>query len=172
MAELFVDVGYNVYIRALNMFGMRVNKSTNSNMRFLFGSVCFFAVLLLVIVLFTYYAMSEAASKMQSKMFVYSFSFTPSSQGRSCDIFLDDSLLYSTNNIEADTVLMVNRYFTLDSVFADGKMAVRETPHFTPGSLLRVVGAECGDTLDVELDDVSNILVGILDDSVDVRFID
>ena len=82
---------------------MHAKKSSNANMRFLFGSVFFFAVILLTIVLFIYFAMQEAWKKSPDTSYTYTITFAHELEGKNYSVYLDDSLLYTGNPIAADT---------------------------------------------------------------------
>ena len=118
---------------------MRAKKSSNSNMRFLFGSVMFFGVVILSVILFTYYAMREAWRKSPEREYVYTVSFSQDFSGLDYAVYLDDSLLYAGNPFNADTVLRVKRYFTDEKVNIAGIDTVIKVPHFTSSSSLFVV---------------------------------
>ncbi|MBR4989111.1 MAG: hypothetical protein IKY85_04290 [Bacteroidaceae bacterium] len=118
---------------------MRTKKSSNSNMRFLFGSVFFFAMIIMSVLLFTYYAMREAWRKSPEREYVYTFSFSSDFAGRDYSVFFDDSLLYSGNPFNADTVIRVKRYVTEEPVNVTGIDTVIKVPHFTSSSSLFVV---------------------------------
>lgn len=121
---------------------MRTKKSSNSNMRFLFGSVFFFAMIILSVLLFTYYAMREAWRKSPDREFVYTVSFSPDFAGRNYSVYLDDSLLYFGNPFNSDTVIRVKRYVTEEPVNVAGIDTVIKVPHFTSSSSLFVVDGE------------------------------
>ena len=123
---------------------MRTKKSSNSNMRFLFGSVFFFAMIILSVLMFTYYAMREAWRKSPDRDFVYTVSFSSDFAGRNYSVFLDDSLLYNGNPFDADTVIRVKRYMTDEPVTVAGIDTVIKVPHFTSSSSLFVVDGETG----------------------------
>lgn len=118
---------------------MRTKKSSNSNMRFLFGSVFFFAVVIMSVVLFTYYAMREAWRKSPDRDFIYTVSFSQDFAGENYSIYLDDSLLYTGNPFNADTVLRVKRYFTEEPINIAGIDTIIKVPHFTSASSLFIV---------------------------------
>lgn len=111
-------------------------------MRFLFGSVFFFATIILSVLMFTYYAMREAWRKSPDREFVYTVSFSPEFAGRNYSVFLDDSLLYNGNPFDADTVIRVKRYVTDEPVNVAGIDTVIQVPHFTSSSSLFVVDGE------------------------------
>lgn len=114
-------------------------KSSNANMKFLFGSVFFFAVVILSIVLFTYYAMSEAWKNSPSTVFTYTVTFSSDFEGRAYSVYLDDSLLYEGNPVDSDTVIRVNRYLSEEPVTVAGVDTVISIPRFTSSSSLFVV---------------------------------
>ena len=124
---------------------MKVKKSSNSNIRFLYGSVFFFAVIILVMMLFIYYAMKEAAKKDVVKDCLYTVSFSPDLAGSNGCVFLDDSLLYAGYPIMSDTIITAKRYVTV-SVDDAGKK--QHIVHFTESSKLRVE-VECVDTVEL-----------------------
>lgn len=121
---------------------MRTKKSSNSNMRFLFGSVFFFAMIIFSVILFTYYSMREAWRKSPEIDYVYTVSFSQDFAGCNYSIYFDDSLLYVGNPFDADTVLRVKRYVTEESVNIAGMDTVIKVPHFTSSSSLFVVDGE------------------------------
>lgn len=121
---------------------MRTKKSSNANMRFLFGSVFFFAAIILSVILFTYYAMRESWRKSPEREYVYTVSFSQGFSGKNYSVYLDDSLLYAGNPFDADTVLRVKRYFTDEPVNIAGIDTVIKVPHFTSSSSLFVVDGE------------------------------
>lgn len=104
-------------------------------MRFLYGSVFFFAIIILSIMLFVYYAMKEAAKKSVAEKFVYTVSFSQEFEGAEGRVFLDDSLLYCGNPVIPDSIITAQRY-TTRATNNDGK--VQQQVHFTESSVLRV----------------------------------
>ena len=118
---------------------MRTKKSSNSNMRFLYGSVFFFAMIILSVLMFTYYAMRESWRKSPEREFVYTVSFSPDFSGLDYSVYLDDSLLYNGNPFNADTVIRVKRYITEEPVNVAGIDTMIKVPHFTSSSSLFVV---------------------------------
>lgn len=118
---------------------MRTKKSSNANIKFLFGSVFFFATVILSVILFTYYAMREAWRKSPDREFVYTVSFSKDFAGLDYSVYLDDSLLYVGTPVDVDTVLRVKRYFTDEQVNVAGIDTVIKVPHFTSSSSLFVV---------------------------------
>ena len=146
---------------------MKVNRSSRSNLRFLYGSVFFFAVLIFTMVLFVYYAMGEASKNVESKMFVYNILVTADGGGAGCDVLLDDSLVFSSSAIYADTLLRVNRYYENDTVVENGKQIIREITYFSSESILRVIGGTSDDTLSMKVGNNSNIEISINGDRVE-----
>ncbi len=73
---------------------MKIKRSTNSNFKFLYGSVFFFAMLVGVILLFVYYSVNEAMERGGWTSPIYRVSFSKDMVGVDCQVFLDDSLLY------------------------------------------------------------------------------
>ena len=121
---------------------LRTKKSSNSNMRFLFGSVVFFAVIILSVILFSYYALSEAWRKSPDSEYCYMVTFSQEFAGRNFSVYFDDSLLYVGNPVDVDTVLKVKRYVTEEPVNIAGIDTVVKVPHFTSSSSLFVVDGE------------------------------
>lgn len=146
---------------------MKVNRSSRSNLRFLYGSVFFFAVLIFTMVLFVYYAMGEASRNVESKMFVYNILVTGDGSGAGCDVLLDDSLVFSSPALNEDTLLRVNRYYENDTVVENGKQIIREITYFSSESMLRVIGGVSGDTLSKRVGNNSNIEISINGDGVE-----
>ena len=146
---------------------MKVNRSSRSNLRFLYGSVFFFAVLIFTMVLFVYYAMGEASRNVESKMFVYNIHVTGDGSGAGCDVLLDDSLVFSSPALYEDTLLRVNRYYENDTVVENGKQIIREITYFSSESMLRVIGGVSDDTLSMKVGNNSNIEISINGDRVE-----
>lgn len=121
---------------------LRTKKSSNSNMRFLFGSVVFFAVIILSVILFTYYALSEAWRKSPDSDYYYMVTFSQDFAGRNFTVYFDDSLLYVGNPVDVDTVLKVKRYVTEEPVNIAGIDTFVKIPHFTSSSSLFVVNGD------------------------------
>ena len=83
-------------------------------MRFLKGNVVFFALLLLVIMLFVYYTFEGVDSEGEND-FSCKVTFAQDYNGGECCVFIDDSLLYAGNPCGTDTVIEVRRYATAKS---------------------------------------------------------
>lgn len=79
-------------------------------MRFLFGSVFFFFIIIVTIGLFAYYSLYKHWNKAGDVRFGYEISFAPSFEGRAYTLYLNDSLLYSASPVDTDTVLRLNRF--------------------------------------------------------------
>lgn len=79
-------------------------------MRFLFGSVFFFFIIIVTIGLFAYYSLYKHWNKAGDVRFGYEISFAPSFEGRAYTLYLNDSLLYSGSPVDTDTVLRLNRF--------------------------------------------------------------
>ena len=102
-----------IFVAKIILF-MRTKRSSNSNMSFLKGNVLFFALLLLAIMLFTYYALREvrvAGGENASCRIVFNESFDCGE----CKVFVDDSLLYAGAPMGVDTLLLMKRYATAGS---------------------------------------------------------
>ena len=148
---------------------MRTKKSSNSNMRFLFGSVFFFAMIILSVLLFTYYAMREAWRKSPDREFVYTVSFSPDFEGRNYSVYLDDSLLYHGNPFNSDTVIRVKRYVTEEPVNVAGIDTVIKVPHFTSSSSLFVVDGETNVPTIVNVREYNNIHLKLKNSKVEAE---
>lgn len=81
-----------------------------ANMRFLYGSVFFFFVIIVTIGLFAYYSLYKHWSKPGDARFSYEISFSPSFAGKAYDVYLNDSLVYAGAPVNVDTVLRINRF--------------------------------------------------------------
>lgn len=85
-------------------------RGQGANMRFLFGSVFFFFVIIVTIGLFAYYSLYKYWNKPGDKRFSYEISFAPSFEGKAYTLYLNDSLLYAGSPVDTDTVLRLNRF--------------------------------------------------------------
>lgn len=142
---------------------MKVNRSSSSNLRFLYGSVFFFAVLILTMVLFIYYAMSESEKKSDLKIFAYTISVSGDSDGNGCDVIFDDSLVYSSGRSVPEMPVLVNRRILRDTVVSGGERIIREKILFSPQSLLHVISHGTCDTVSVIAGDNSTVNIFIDD---------
>ena len=140
---------------------MHAKKSSNANMRFLFGSVFFFAVILLTIVLFIYFAMQEAWKKSPDTSYTYTITFAHELEGKNYSVYLDDSLLYTGNPIAADTVIKATRYTTEEKVNIAGTDTVIKIPHFTAISSLFVVDLNTNIPKIISVGNNSHIHIGL-----------
>lgn len=138
-------------------------------MRFLFGSVFFFAMIIMSVLLFTYYAMREAWRKSPEREFVYTVSFSPEFSGLNYSVFLDDSLLYQGNPFKADTVIRVKRYVTEEPVNVAGIDTVIKVPHFTSSSSLFVVNGETNIPTIVNVQEYNNIYLKLRSGRVEAQ---
>lgn len=147
---------------------MRTKKSSNANMRFLYGSVFFFAMLLLSIILFTYYTMKEAWKNSPDVGFTYTISFSPELEGLAYSVYLDDSLLYVGNPVDSDTMLKVKRYLSEEPIRVAGMDTVVRVPHFTSSSSLFVVDARTDKPRIFNVGDNNCFYIRLVDGRIDV----
>ena len=103
-------------------------------MRFLKGNVLFFALLLLAIMLFTFYAFKEGDVDGVNNS-ACRVSFAAGCDSGECEVLLGDSLLYAGAPLPVDSQLVLKRYAT-----AGSKVSL-----YTSRSLIKVVVA--GDTV-------------------------
>lgn len=89
---------------------MRNSRGRDANMKFLFGGVFFFFILLMTIVLFSYFTLEQYWNKPQDTSLRYEFVFSKEFEGKNYDLYINDSLLYVGNPVDADSVIGVNRY--------------------------------------------------------------
>ena len=108
-------------------------------MRFLKGNVLFFALLLLAIMLFTYYALKESAGGGPDAS-ACRISFAVGYDAGECEVFVDDSLLHAGAPLPADSQIVMKRYAAGNS----------RRSLYTSKSLLKVVVG--GDTVSRALD--------------------
>jgi hypothetical protein len=152
---------------------MKVNRSSNSNLRFLYGSVFFFAVLILTMVLFMYYAMGEASKNNgQQQMFSYTISFSGDFGDSGCGVVLDDSVLCAPGAPVPGGAIVVSRRTLRDTLAVDGKTTVQERVLFSPESVLRVVDAANGDTVTVAVGNNSRIEITRPDGRINVNLME
>lgn len=95
---------------------MRSNKGRDANMKFLFGSVFFFFVIMVTIVLFAYFSLQEYWNKPGNNQRGYQIAFSQQFTGLSYDIYMNDSLVYIGAPVNADTILSVPRLATDNSL--------------------------------------------------------
>lgn len=128
---VFVPEYINCYLRQkLNV--MRVKKSSNSNMRFLFGAVIFFAVIIFVVMLFTYFTVKYAHGN--KKEILYTVSFSREFNAESCCVALGDSILYSASPVDVERIFEVKQVVAKNGEPVNGEGKVR----FGPATVLRV----------------------------------
>lgn len=129
-------------------------------MRFLYGTVFFFAIVVSVILLFSYYAFSEVKDK--SNQPIYMFKLGKGIGGHECRISLEDSLLYCSSAQATDSVVTVRRY-TVKETGEDGKAV--DVARFTQGSAL-VVEVPGVDTLFAKIGSGFIYRIDVVDGSV------
>ncbi len=95
---------------------MRRIKGKDANMRFLFGSVFFFFVIIITIVLFGYFSLQQYWSTPQHTSHSYEIVFSQHFDGLDYDVYMNDSLLYSGTPVDADTVISVVRFANENSL--------------------------------------------------------
>ena len=83
-------------------------------MRFLKGNVLFFALLLLVMMLFTYYAFQGVESGAGNDA-ACRVSFDAGCTAGEYEVFVDDSLLYKGEPLPADSQVVMKRYAAVNS---------------------------------------------------------
>ncbi len=86
------------------------SKGSNANMKFLFGSVFFFFVVVITIAIFCYFTLQQHWGKQNvATADTYAISFSKQFDGTNYDLYLNDSLLYVGAPVCADTVIRVMR---------------------------------------------------------------
>lgn len=95
---------------------MRSSKGRDANMKFLFGSVFFFFVIMLTIILFSYFSLQQYWNKPNIRPLEYQIVFSKEFKGCSYDIYMNDSLIYSGTPVNIDTLLSVPRLATENSL--------------------------------------------------------
>ncbi len=88
---------------------MRNTKGRDANMRFLFGSVLFFFMIIMSVMLFVYYVIDYQASNEVKVKDCYEISFSKQFDGLGYDLYLNDSLLYEGNPVISDSIIKVVR---------------------------------------------------------------
>ncbi len=88
---------------------MRNIKGRDANMRFLFGSVLFFFMIIMSVMLFVYFVLEQSVSKEGGVRDCYEISFSKQFDGLGYDLYLNDSLLYVGSPVSADTIIKVDR---------------------------------------------------------------
>ena len=97
---------------------MRRKKGADANMKFLFGSVFFFFIIVIVIGLFSYFTLqhhwsvsddAKKVAKVVRPQYDYSVAFDADFQGKSYRLYLNDSLIYAGCPIKVDTILRTKK---------------------------------------------------------------
>ena len=97
---------------------MRRKKGTDANLKFLFGSVFFFFIIVIVIGLFSYFTLQQywnyspdvkKVATVARSQYDYSVAFNADFQGKSYKLYLNDSLIYTGRPVVVDTVIRVKR---------------------------------------------------------------
>ena len=128
-------------------------------MRFLKGNVLFFALLLLAIMLFTYYALKESAGGGPDTS-ACRISFADSYCAGECEVFIDDSLLHEGASLPVDSQLVMKRY-----ALPGSKVSL-----YTSKSQIRVIAD--GDTVSRVLDGDRDFLIGSCNGKVVVEAVE
>lgn len=88
---------------------MRNTRGRDANMRFLFGSVLFFFMIIMSVMLFVYFVLEQSVTKEDRVRDCYEISFSKQFDGLEYDLYLNDSLLYVGNPVSSDTVVKIER---------------------------------------------------------------
>lgn len=88
---------------------MRNNRGKDANMRFLFGGVLFFLMIIISVMLFVYFVIDYQVSNGEKLRDGYEISFSKQFEGLGYDLYLNDSLLYEGNPVVSDSVIKVVR---------------------------------------------------------------
>ena len=96
---------------------MRRKKGLDPNMKFLFGSVFFFFILIVIIGLFTYFTLQQywhdpnAEKEVAKTLPVYDYSvrFDKGFAGKCYTLYINDDVIYQGNPVNADTVIYSTR---------------------------------------------------------------
>ena len=98
---------------------MRRKKGAEANMKFLFGSVFFFFIIVIVIGLFSYFTLQQywSVSGGENKVaavtrpqYDYSVTFDDDFRGKSYRLYLNDSLIYAGCPVNVDTVVRTKKF--------------------------------------------------------------
>lgn len=85
-------------------------RGRDANMKFLFGSVFFFLIIVITISLFGYFSLQQYWNR--SDVVVknaYEISFSKQFNGLNYDLYLNDSLLYEGAPVSSDSIMCVER---------------------------------------------------------------
>lgn len=107
----------NIYLE-----NMRNTKGRNANMKFLFGSVLFFFMIIVSMMLFVYFVLEHSVSKENKVRDRYEISFSKQFAGLDYDLYLNDSLLYVGAPVSSDTVIKVDRSLDDNSLLVVDKV--------------------------------------------------
>ncbi|MBQ6694197.1 MAG: hypothetical protein IJN24_04935 [Bacteroidaceae bacterium] len=89
---------------------MRRVKGRDANMKFLYGSVFFFFVILMTIGLFVYFTLQKHWYRPDAVSNGYEITFSRQFAGLDYDLYLNDSLIYEGCPVNVDTVLRVQPF--------------------------------------------------------------
>lgn len=86
-------------------------RGKDANLKFLFGSVFFFFIIVVTIMLFGYFSLYESWNRQGMAAHEdYEISFSRQFDGLQFDVYINDSLVYSGAPVDADTVIRVSRF--------------------------------------------------------------
>lgn len=88
---------------------MRNTRGRDANMRFLFGSVLFFFMIIMSVMLFVYFVIDYKVSDGKIVKDSYEISFSNQFDGLGYDLYLNDSLLYVGDPVDSDSIIRVVR---------------------------------------------------------------
>ncbi len=96
---------------------MRRKKGLDPNMKFLFGSVFFFFILLIIIGLFSYFTLQQfwhndapdTEQTATAPIHDYSISFDESFKGARYTLYINDDVIYKGEPVDPDTVIYARR---------------------------------------------------------------
>lgn len=90
---------------------MRRVRSKDANLKFLFGSVFFFFIIVVTIMLFGYFSLHKSWNKPGTAAEEgYEILFSQQFDGLEIDVYINDSLVYNGTPVDADTVIKVSRF--------------------------------------------------------------
>ena len=90
-------------------------------MRFLFGSVLFFFMIIMSVMLFVYFVLEQSVTKEDRVRDCYEISFSKQFDGLEYDLYLNDSLLYVGRPVSSDTVIRIERSLDENSLLVVDK---------------------------------------------------
>lgn len=100
---------------------MRNTRGRDANMRFLFGSVLFFFMIIMSVMLFVYFVLEQSVTKEDRVRDCYEISFSKQFDGLEYDLYLNDSLLYVGRPVSSDTVIRIERSLDENSLLVVDK---------------------------------------------------